>query len=110
MGTPCGLKTVTAGTSATNLHFLLRPTCTPYYETMFKIMPAFPSVNPCTPFVATYFATAILIAIDHLFAHALSRDGALFIVNIYCKNARQTMYHPAPDASASTSDQTDHHS
>ena len=50
MGTPCGLKTVTAGTPATNLHFLLRPTSPPYYEIMFKIIPQFLSVNRYTFF------------------------------------------------------------
>ncbi|MDP3431062.1 MAG: hypothetical protein Q8R89_12130, partial [Desulfomicrobium sp.] len=90
--TPCGLNTVTAGISATNLHFFLRPTSPPYYETMFKIMPAPPSVNRRILSGATYFATATLIVASSFLAHALPRGVLQFSVNFNCKVAIQATW------------------
>jgi hypothetical protein len=99
MGTPCGLKTVTVGTSATNLHFLLRPIIPPYYETMFKIMPVFASVNRRVLLSATYFAIATLIALTSCRAQDLLQGTTQTFVNIYCSDIRQTPGQYSADAS-----------
>ena len=84
MGTHCGLKTVTSGTSATSLHFFRRSTGRPYNEIVLKISPMFPIVYQRL-FVLCHFSCSCNIYCTCLlpvFRHP--RDAPRTFVNIYC--------------------------